>query len=73
MPAEGTLITKKEFNKYAEKRGIKEPHKMPTDDLINALSRQDIKLKSYRIRRKINRLNLKKIGKKTKCFKKRLT
>ena len=54
MPAEGTLITKKEFNKYAEKRGIKEPHKMSTDDLINALSRQDIKLKSYRIRREIN-------------------
>ena len=46
---------------------------MSTDNLINALSRQDIKLKSYRIRRKINRLNLKKIGKKTKCFKKRLS
>ena len=64
MPAQDKLITRKEFNKYAEKQGIKEPHKMSTGDSINALSRQYSKRESYSIRRKFRKLNLNNLVKK---------
>ena len=58
------LITKKKLNLIAKSRGIKEPHKMSTGDLINALSRQDSKRESYSIRRKFRKLNLNNLVKK---------
>ena len=48
------------------------PTQMSTHELINALHIQDIKRKSHHIRRKINRLNLKKIGKKQNISKRDL-
>ena len=57
-------ITRKELNIIAKNRGIEDPHKISTNDLMNTLIRHDKKRKSYNIRRKINKLNLKKIGKK---------
>ena len=72
--SEDTPITRKELNIYAKNKGIKEPHKMSTHDLIHihTLHIQDIKLKSHCIRGKINRLNLKKIGKKQNVSKRDL-
>ena len=64
MPAKDTLITRKKLNLIAKNRGTKGPHKMSIDDLINALSRQDSKHKSYSIRRKLKKLNLNKFIKK---------
>ena len=58
------LITKKKLNLIAKSRGIKEPHKMSTGDLINALSRQDSKRESYSICRKFGKLNLNNIVRK---------
>ena len=57
-------ITRKELNIIAKNRGIEDPHKISTNDLMNTLIRHDKKRKSYNIRRKSNKLNLKKIGKK---------
>ena len=57
-------ITRKELNIIAKNRGIEDPHKISTNDLMKTLIRHDKKRKSYSIRRKINKLNLKKIGKK---------
>ena len=55
---------RKDYNLTAEKRSIVEPHKMSTEDLLNALYRYDIKRKSYSIRRKFRRLSLSKFIKK---------
>ena len=56
-------ITRKELNIIAKKRSIEDPHKISTNDLMNTLIRHNKKRKSYNIRRKINKLNLKKIRK----------
>ena len=56
--------TRKELNIIAKNRGIEDPHKISTNDLMNTLIRHDKKRKSYNIRRKSNKLNLKKVGKK---------
>ena len=57
-------ITRKELNIIPKNRGIEDPHKISTNDLMNTLIRHDKKRKSCNIRRKSNKLNLKKIGKK---------
>ena len=57
-------LYRKDYNLIAEKRSIVEPHKMSTEDLLNALYRYDIKRKSYSIRRKFRRLSLSKFIKK---------
>ena len=57
-------ITRKELNIIAKNRGIEDPHKISTNDLMNTLIRHDKKRKSYKFRRKSNKLNLKKVGKK---------
>ena len=57
-------LYRKDYNLTAEKRSIVEPHKMSTEDLLNALYRYDIKRKSYSIRRKFRRLSLSKFIKK---------
>ena len=71
MPKE-LNFTGKEFRKYAKRRGISEPHKMSIAANKNAPHIQEIKRKSHSIRRKINRLNLKKIGKKPNVLKRDL-
>ena len=64
MPPKEILITRKKLNLVAKSRGIKEPHKMSTGDLINALSRQDSKRESYSVRRKFKKLELSNLVKK---------
>ena len=59
-----TELTREEYNVIAEKRGIEEPHRMTTKDLLKALHKYDIKRKSYQIRRKFRRLGLSKFVKK---------
>ena len=63
-------LYRKDYNIVAKYRGYKELHKMSTIDLINALYRNNIKRKSYNIRRKFRRLKLNNFTKKTKCFRK---
>ena len=52
MSTKYTQITKKELNLTAKNKGIKEPQKMSTKDLIDAISRYNSKRKSYKTRRK---------------------
>ena len=65
-------ITRKELNIIAKNRATEDPHKISTNDLMNTHIRNNKKRKSYNIRRKINKLNLKKIGKKQNITKKEL-
>ena len=44
------------MNTIAENKGIKEPHKMSTSDLINAINRHNSKRKSYKTRRKFKKI-----------------
>ena len=60
-------LFRKDYNLIAEKRGIKEPHKVSTKDLLNALHtfyRRNIKHKSYSTCRKFKKLGLDKHTKK---------
>ena len=59
MPKDRT-IARKELNIIAKKKGIKEPHKMPTKHLIDTINRYYSKRKSYRNRRKIRKMGLNK-------------
>ena len=61
-----TKITRKELNIIAKNNGIREPHKMSVKELLNTLSRHDIKHKSYNIRRKFRKLGLNKFVKNAK-------
>ena len=56
MPNKGTPITRKNLISIAKCKGIKEPHKITTSDLINVLSRHDSKTKSYAIHRKFKKI-----------------
>ena len=60
-------LYRKDYDIIAKNRGIKEPHKMSTKDLINALNalyRQNIKRKSYSIRKKFRKFGLNRYIKK---------
>ena len=57
-------LYRKDYKIVAKYRGCKELHKMSTIDLINALYRNNIKRKSYNIRRKFRRLKLNSFTKK---------
>ena len=50
----------KEYDIIAEKRGIIEPQKMTTQELINTLNRYDSRRKVKSIRRKLSKIGLKK-------------
>ena len=52
-------LTKTEYDLIAKTRGIKEPQKMSTEELLNALYRYDIKRELKSNRRKLNKINLK--------------
>ena len=50
----------KEYDIIAEKRGIIEPQKMTTQELINTLNRYDSRRKVKSIRRKLSKIGLNK-------------
>ena len=52
-------LTRKEYDLITKTRGIKEPQKMSTEELLNALYRYDIKRELKSNRRKLNKINLK--------------
>ena len=43
MTSEIVMLTRKEYDLIAKSRGIKEPQKMSTEELLNTLYRYDIK------------------------------
>ena len=57
------VFTRKEFDIITKSRGIEEPQKMSTDELLNALSRYDSKCKVKSNHKKLTKINLKKIAK----------
>ena len=56
-------LTRKEYNIIAKKRGIIEPQKMSTQELLNTLSRYDSRRKVKSNRRKLLETKLEKIAK----------
>ena len=65
-------FTTKEYNLIAKKRGIKEPEKMSTKELLGTLSRYDTKRKVNSNCRKILKMGLEKIAKKQNISKNEL-
>ena len=61
-------LPEKKYNLVAKNRGIKEPEKMSTKELLDTLSRYDTKRKVNSNRRKILKMGLEKIAKITKIF-----
>ena len=64
MTFSNVVFTRKEYDIIARSRGIKEPQKMSTEELLNALSRYDSKRKVETNRRKLLKMKLEKIAKK---------
>ena len=56
-------LTRKEYNIIAKNRGIIEPQKMSTQELLNTLSRYDSRRKVKSNRRKLSEAKLEKIAK----------
>ena len=56
-------LTRKEYNIIAKTRGIIEPQKMSTQELLNTLSRYDSRRKVKSNRRKLSETKLEKIAK----------
>ena len=56
-------LTRKEYNIIAKTRGIIEPQKMSTQELLNTLSRYDSRRKVKSNRRKLLKIKLEKIAK----------
>ena len=54
-------LTRKEYNTIAKNRGIIEPQKMSTKELIDTLSRYDSRPKVKNIRNKLLKTELKKL------------
>ena len=59
MNSKVITLTRKEYDLIAKTRGIKEPQKISTEELLNALYRYDIKRELKSNRRKLNKINLK--------------
>ena len=64
MTSKIIMLTRKEYSLIAKNKGIKEPQKMSTEELLNTLYRYDIKCEVKSNRRKLNKINLKKNAKK---------
>ena len=64
MTSKIITLTRKRYDLIAKNRGIKEPQKMSTEELLNTLYRYDIKREVKSNRRKLNKINLNKIVKK---------
>ena len=58
-----TAFTRKEFDLIVKNRGIKEPQKMSTIELLNTLSRYDSKRNVKSNRRKLLKIKLEKTAK----------
>ena len=65
-------LTRKEYNIIAKNRGIIEPQKMSTQELLNTLSRYDSRRKVKSNRRKLLKIKLEKIAKKQNISKNEL-
>ena len=72
MTSKNITLTRKEYNLITKSRGIKEPQKMSTEELLDTLSRYDSKRKSESNPRKLNIINLKKITKKQNIWRNEL-
>ena len=72
MTSKNITLTRKEYNLIAKSRGIKEPQKMSTEELLDTLSRYDSKRKSESNPRKLHKINLKKITKKQNIWRNEL-
>ena len=72
MTLSNIVLTRKEYNLIAKNRGIKEPQKMSTEELLNTLSRYDSKRKVLIYHKRLNKINLEKIGKKQNISKNEL-
>ena len=64
MTSKIITLTRKEYDPIAKNRGIKKPQKMSTEEILNTLYRHDIKREVKSNRRKLSKINLKKIAKK---------
>ena len=72
MTSKIITLTMKKYDLIAKNRGIKEPQKMSTEELLNTLYRYDIKREVKSNRRKLNKINLNKIAKKQNISRKEL-
>ena len=72
MTLSNIVFTRKEYNLIAENRGIKEPQKMSTEELLNTLRRYDSKRKVISNRIKLSKMKLEKIAKKQNISKNEL-
>ena len=72
MTSLNIVFTRKEYDLIAKNRGIKEPHKMSIEELLGALTRYDSKRKVLINRKRLNKINLEKIGKKQNISKNEL-
>ena len=64
MNLSNIVFIRKEYNLIPKNRGINEPQKMSIEDLLDTLSRYDSKRKVLINRKRLNKINLEKIGKK---------
>ena len=64
MTSKIITLTRKEYDPITKNRGIKKPQKMSTEEILNTLYRHDIKREVKSNRRKLSKINLKKIAKK---------
>ena len=63
MISKNTEVTRKEYNCFAENRGIQEPQNMSTKDLLNTLRRYDSRRKVKNNRKKLLKIKPEKIAK----------
>ena len=63
MTSQNIALTRKEYNLIAKNRGIQEPQNMSTEELLNTLSRFDIKRKVKTNRKNLLKIKLEKIAK----------
>ena len=56
-------LTREEYNIFAKSRGIMDPQKMSTKELLNTLNRYDSRCKVKNNRRKLSKIGLEKIAK----------
>ena len=63
MTLSNIVFARKEYDLIAKNRGIKEPQKMSSENLLDALSRHDSKRKLNSNRIKILKMGLEEIGK----------
>ena len=63
MTSKNIELTRKEYNLIAKNRGIQEPENMSTEELLNTLSRSDIKRKLKTNRKNLLKIKLEKIAK----------